>query len=159
MQHIVDIDKTQIHKVRHEPTTHGVIREQRHRIEKELRAAGADTYDLLLPESRGLPLIIEEAETILGVVYGRYKMNPKLHGRGILVATKHRLLFLDKKPLFIRCNEIPYVQVSGISYSQVGLGGTVTLNTRMGDITIRTYNHTCATTFVHSIESHIFELH
>jgi hypothetical protein len=120
-----------------------------------LQALGADDFDLLLPETHALIDVIHEDENIVGIVYGRYKQSGAEHasGRGALVATDHRLLLVDKKPLFLKCDELSYMVVSGVSFSKAGIAGPVTVHSRMGDIGIRTYNFTCASTFVDAIET------
>jgi hypothetical protein len=87
-------------------------------------------------------------------VYGRYKQNnaEQASGRGVLVGTNHRLLLVDKKSVFLKCDELSYNVVSGVSYSKAGIAGTVTVHSRTGDISVRTYNAKCANIFVEAIE-------
>lgn len=127
-------------------------------IEKDIEALGAVKYDLLLPETHALPFIIHPDERIIGIVYGRYKQqNGNLVGRGALIATNERVLLLDKKPLFVRLDEITYFVVSGVTYSRVALAGTVTLHSRTGDTSVRTFNQNCARSFVEAVESVIYK--
>jgi hypothetical protein len=101
--------------------------------------------------------VIHADERITGIVYGRYAQGDgKLTGRGALISTNHRILLLDKKPMFERCDQINYGVVSAVSYAKAGLAGSVVLRTRMGDITIRTLNKTCAQHFIKAIEAKIF---
>ena len=126
-------------------------------IRADLRSHGADKYDLLLPETHELANVIHENERIIGIVYGKYVQDSgKRFGRGALVATDMRILLLDKKPLFERCDEISYKVISAVSYAHAGFAGTVVLHTRMGDITIRTLNKMCAKYFIEAIEAKIF---
>jgi hypothetical protein len=129
-------------------------------IERALRAIGADGYNKALPETRILPLIIHPSEIIEGIMYGRYKQEQSgvetLIGRGALVATDQRVLLVDKKLFFVRCDEISYSAISGITYSRVGFGRTVTLHTRTGDISARTFNQVCAHHYIEAVEAHIF---
>ncbi|GEM_PF-3343634 len=55
------------------------------------------------------------------------------------------------------CDELSYWAVSGVTYSRVGLMGSVTLHSRLGDIQVRTLNQRCAMSFVRSVESKLFE--
>lgn len=123
-------------------------------MKNDLQALGADDFDLLLPETHALLDIIHADETVIGIVYGRYKQNNTEHasGRGILVATNNRLLLVDKKPMFLKCDELSYNVISGVSYSKGGIAGTATIHSRTGDISIRTYNSKCANIFVEAIE-------
>lgn len=127
-------------------------------IKAKLIALGADQYDLWLPETHRLTTIVHADEQILGIVYGHYSQaSEKITGRGAMIATTQRLLLLDKKPLFEKCDEISYGVVSAVSYAKVGIAGTVVLHTRMGDISVRTLNKACAESFVAAIESKLFK--
>jgi hypothetical protein len=112
---------------------------------------------LLLPETNELARVIHEDERIIGIVYGKYSQDDrKIAGRGALVSTNKRILLLDKKPMFDRCDEISYRVVSAVSYAKAGFAGTVVLHTRMGNVSIRTLNKACDEHFIKAIESKIF---
>lgn len=117
------------------------------RVKSELIAVGVTKYGLLKTESRHLPAIIHEDEHIGGVVYGQYEA-----GSGMLIATDHRIIFLDHKPLFVTMDELTYDVVSGVSSGTSGLLHEVTLHTRVSNYTMRYVNAHCADTFVHYIE-------
>jgi len=124
-------------------------------IEKAIKELGADVYDRLLPETHMLPLVIRPKEIIEGLVYGRYEyesQNGTDIGRGTLVATDQRVLLLDKKPMFIRCDELPYRIVSGITRTAVWFTSNIVLHTRTGDIHLRTFNPRCARNFTEAID-------
>ncbi len=124
----------------------------------DLRKLGAVKYDLMLPETHVLPTIIGEGEVITGIIYGRYKtITDHRVGRGALVATNQRILLIDKKPLFINCDEISYNVVSGITYTKAGISGTVILHTRLGDIHIRTFNQKSTYYFMNAVENNLFK--
>ena len=123
-----------------------------------LRMLGADEYDTLLPETRYIAQLLREDEVPLGIVYGKYeKTNPPYRGRGLLVITDHRILLVDKKPLFLQYDEIKFNMVSGIQYGKTFAAETVTLNTRIGDIVFRTFNDRCAQKFVQIVEDMLFD--
>ncbi len=130
------------------------------RVKLELIKAGAVQFNMWLPETHTLPQIVHPEEHIVGVVYGRYKkgkgFDMPIVGRGALIATDHRILFLDKKPLFVKFDEVSYDIVSGITYSRVAIAGTVVLRTREGDVSVRTFNQKCARQFVEAIEEAVF---
>lgn len=117
------------------------------RIKAELRTKGAVAYNMWLPETHFLPRIIHENEHIMGTVYGRYK-----GGRGVLVATTQRVIFLDKKPGWMRCDELTFAVIGGVIWNKIGPIGTVTLRTRLGDYSLRTFNQKNAAHFVDYIE-------
>lgn len=120
---------------------------QAERINDELRAGGAVTYDLILPETHQLPDIIHDDEHIYGSVYGKHSS-----GRGALIATDKRILFIDKKPLFLHLDEIDFGVVGGVTITHAGLWGIVTLHTPMGDYSLRTFNRKNAQNFVDYVE-------
>jgi hypothetical protein len=123
-----------------------------------LRQLGADTYNLWLPETHTLSQLIGPDESIEGVVYGRYRQTGgRPPGRGVLVATDRRVIFLDRKPLFMNANEISYDVMSGVTRANTGFITSITLSTRAVDISIRTFNARCAASFVSAIEAHIFK--
>jgi hypothetical protein len=127
--------------------TDSILKFHAQRIRNELRLGGADSYDLLLPETHYLPFIINPDEHILGSVYGKY---PK--GRGVLVVTDQRVLFIDKKPLFVHYDEIDFSIIGGVTNTKVALSSIVTLHTQMGDFVVRTLNHRNAQNFVYCVE-------
>lgn len=120
---------------------------QSKRIKQQLRALGVSGAVLLTQESRYLPHIIHPDETIWGVVYGKTK-----DGFAMLLATNRRVIYLDKKPLFVNQDEVTYDVVSGVNRSHVGLGTTLILHTRIKDYVVQTLNDKCARGFVNAIE-------
>ncbi len=121
------------------------------RIREELRRTGALPYDMLLPETYYLPTVIHPDEHIMGSVYGRYKYG-ETTGRGALVATDQRVIFMDNKPLYVHYDEITFMIIGSVTYTHTALIGFVTLHTRMGDFQLRTFNHRNAYNFVEYIE-------
>lgn len=130
---------------------------RRPNLKRELKSLGAVTYNLMLPETQAIPSAIDPDERIIGLVYGRYKDDrEETVSRGVLIATDSRVVLLNKKPLFEQSDEFEYRVISGVDFSEVGIMGTVTLHTRMGDLHVRTFNKRCAETFVAAIESKLF---
>lgn len=125
-----------------------VPKERLNHVKRELRQRGAVAYNMWLPETHYLPNILHRDEHIMGSVYGRYK-----NGRGALIATDQRVLFLDKKPLFMHCDELTYLIIGGVTYTRVMIKGYVTVHTRLGDYTLRTFNPKNAANFVDYIET------
>jgi hypothetical protein len=124
-------------------------------INLQLPLLGANIYDMMLPEVHALSGQLHPEENLLGVVFGKYETFgvQVSKGRGALIATDQRIMLLDKKPLFIKCDEIIYSVVSGITFSWVVIAGTVLLHTRMGEIKLHTYNHAAANHFIEAVES------
>lgn len=127
------------------------IKPHAERIRAELRQHGAVPYDMLLPETYYLPTVIHPDEHIKGSIFGRYKYGDAI-GRGALVATDQRVVFLDKKPLFVHYDEVTFMIIGSVSYTRTTLVGYVTLHTRLGDFQLRTFNHRNAYNFVKYIE-------
>lgn len=126
-------------------------------LKRQLRALGADWVDLRFPETHAMPYVLHPGEEIRGIVYGRYKRDDgRLIGRGALLATNERVLLLDKKPTYIRLDEVVYDAVSGITYGRVWFTATIMLHTKSGDIKIRTLNQKSAQPFVAAVEASIF---
>jgi hypothetical protein len=131
---------------------------RRSNLLRTLRSLGADRYDLHLPETHYLSQLMKPHEKLLGILYGRYKHdNGQPVGRGLLAATNERLLFVDRKPFYTHFDELIYAVVSGVTYTHIGLSTTVTVSTRMGDISFRTFNRTATRCFVAAVERMLFE--
>ena len=122
------------------------------RVKDELRGLGLSRWALLSMSSRYLQKIIHPGERLCGAVYGHQK-----DGMGMLVATDRRVIFIDKKPLFLKEDEITYDVVSGVSFNHAGLGSTLTLHTRIKDYTLLTVNNRSARNFVEYIERNRLE--
>lgn len=125
---------------------------RKQRVLKELRELGATSYGLSKSEAKYLPLLIHPGEHIKGVIYGH-----NTEGFVMVVATEIRMLYLDKKPLFVKTDELAYNIVSGVSYSFAGFFASVTIHTRIGDYKIGLINNRCARNFVQYIEQHCLE--
>ena len=158
MRRIVQMDGKQIKQLNQSQISRNVLKLHTAYIKRRLRKLGAVQYDLMLPETNVLPLVVHPDEVVEGIVYGKYRQDsvPPVSGRGLMVATDMRILLVDRKPFYMKCNEISYAVISAVSYSRVGAAGTVVLHTRLGNISIRTFNEDCAQNFVQAIESRIF---
>ncbi len=118
------------------------------RIIEELKAAGATRHGLAKPEAKELPRILHEDEHVGGVVYGQVGSG----NSAMLVATDQRVVFLDKRPLFMSADEITYDAVSGVKSNAAGPFLSVVLHTRIGDYSLRYVNAKCAAKFVKFID-------
>ena len=129
-------------------------------LEKELRATlkslGARWYEVRLPEVLMLCNLLQENETVIGVVFGKYKhFVEQASGRGMLVATNYRILLIDRKPLYLRYEELPYNMLNGFSLTSAAGSSSLTLETRVGDIMLKSWNHRSAVKFIQTIEKYI----
>jgi general stress protein 26 len=117
------------------------------RVRQELKNAGVTSYGMLKSESIYLPKIIHPDEHIGGVIYGRTKQ-----GSVMLIATDHRIIYLDTKPFFTTIDELTYDVVSGVRHNTSGLFSSVTLHTRITDYDLRFVNERCAQIFIKYVE-------
>jgi hypothetical protein len=158
MLQLPDFNDSQLTEIKQNQMKYGFLKMHSANIDAVLESLGAVAYDMVLPETHALPYIIQPSEEIVGIVFGKYKLESKNQvGRGALVATNKRILLVDKKPFFEKVDELPYHVVSGVAYVSVGRAGTVTLHTRMGDVTVRTFNHNLAKSFVGAVEATMFQ--
>ncbi len=123
-------------------------KEHAKRIRNELKTVGAGVIGRRTPESRELVKIINPNEHIGGVVYGSYP-----GGLAWLVATDERVIFLDRKPLFLTFDELTYDIVSGVTTTRAGLFVSVTLHTRIHDYVINFVNSASARIFMRYVET------
>ena len=119
------------------------------RIIEELKSVGVTGHGLAKPESKELQHILHEDEHIGGVIYGRGDHS----NSAMLVATDHRVLYLDNQFLFKTTDELTYDVVSGITSTTAGPLTSVVLHTRIADYTLRYVNVNCAKIFIRYIES------
>lgn len=126
--------------------------EQKQRIIDELKTAGASRAGLLYSEVNLLPKVLHDDEHIVAVVHGHHE-----GGFAMLIATNSRVIFLDKKPLFIKSDELSYDIVGGVNHNKSAFLAAVTLHTRIGDYTIKTFNFKAADNFRRIIEERCLE--
>lgn len=127
------------------------------RIKQELQSAGVTALGLLKFSNRYLPKIIGNDEHIQAVAYGRYRVGEgtKQWGweEGSLVATDARVLFVDRKPGFLRADDIPYSAVSGVHTLTAWPFSAVTLLSKVGTFSLRYVKMGNAAKFADYVES------
>ena len=156
MLYLQAFDANQLRKFHQANTIHVDYKKRQQNLKKVLLQLGVSQYDLRLPETRSLALLLRDDERLLSVVYGQYsQVDSHLIGQGMLAATDQRVLFIDKKLLFSRYEELPYGKIDGVTYSHAGAMRSVTLCSKMGRISLHTLNQFRAQTFVHTVEERI----
>lgn len=126
-------------------------------LKHQLLGLGADKLDLMFPETGAIPYVLHPGERMRGITYGRYKQDEgKVVGRGVLIATDDRVFLLDKKPTYVKLDEVIYDAISGIAYGRVFFTSTVLLHTKQGEIRLRTFNQKAAYQLVEAIEDRIY---
>src|SRR3990167_8935521 len=90
------------------------------RVKQELKAVGVTRFGFMKFAIKYLPKIIHKKEHIKGVVYGRYgeKTGSLTLVEGMLIATDHRIIFLDHKPGYTSEDELTYEMIAGIQTSR-----------------------------------------
>jgi hypothetical protein len=81
-------------------------------VKYQLAAIDEDLPFWVRPELKELPRIMVKDEVIQGVVNGRYQ-----GGFALLCVTNHRILIIDKKPLFLAVEDIRYDMISEVNYT------------------------------------------
>lgn len=124
----------------------------RQRMHDQLVQCHVSRFAMHMPEIKYLPRIIHDNENIGGIVAGYCDGTPIL-----LVATDHRVIYLDKKPLYFDEKEYSYDVVSGVEVRRAGIGARVTLYTRIDTVSLFTFNAGAYTQFVGYIEVRCLE--
>src|ERR1051325_8716300 len=91
-----------------------------HYVEEQLKRVGCNFRFWGRPEIRELANILMPDEIIAGCSNGRYE-----GGFALLCVTSHRLLLIDKKPMFLTLEHIRFDMVAEIDFSARLLDGTI----------------------------------
>lgn len=117
----------------------------------ELKRAGVHPLELHRHMFKILPEIIRSKEHIEAVAYG---LNEK-HWHAVLVATDHRIVYVEGDLMFSSTEEAPYEIVHGTEYTHAPLRIGITLNTRENNYVLSYVNKDCAARFVSYIEDRV----
>ena len=93
-------------------------------VEEQLKKIGCNFRFWGRPEIRELANILMQDEIIAGCSNGRYE-----GGFALLCVTNHRMLLIDKKPMFLTLEDIRFDMISEIDYSARLLDTTVRIST------------------------------
>jgi hypothetical protein len=93
-------------------------------VEDQLKRVGCNFRFWCRPEIRELCKILMPGETIAQAVIGRYE-----NGVALLCVTDHRLLLIDKKPMFLTLEDLRFDMISEIDYSSQVFDGTIRIMT------------------------------
>ncbi len=83
-----------------------------------------------------LSKVLDSEETVKQCVNGRYQ-----GGFAVLTATNHRLILIDRKPLFLTLEVIWYDKIGQIDYNHRLLNATICISTPNKDLTFNSYNN------------------
>src|SRR5689334_18716046 len=81
-------------------------------VEEQLKKVGCNFRFWGRPEIRELANILMQDEIIAACVNGRYE-----GGFALLCVTNHRLLLIDRKPMFLSMEDIRFDMIAEIDYS------------------------------------------
>lgn len=93
-------------------------------IDRQLKAIGADFRFWGRAEANELEHIIMPGEQIAHCLNGHYE-----HGFAMLCVTDHRVIVIDKKPLYLELEDIRYEMISELDFSQRLFDATLTVFT------------------------------
>lgn len=122
-------------------------------LSETLNSLGARKHETRLPEVNILSNLLQEGEEIYGSIFGRYRHYLEgLQGRGALVSTNLRLLLIDHQPTTILYEELRYDLIRGLIYFGGKYRSKLSLQTKIGDISITSYNPSTVDKFVNNID-------
>lgn len=122
-------------------------------VEEQLAQLGCKFRFFARAEVRELPHILMPDETILCAINGRYA-----NGGALLVATNHRLLLIDKKPLFLAVEDIRFDMIAEVDFNARLLSSTARIITPTRELTFTSYNQTRLRELVGNLQARIIEL-
>ncbi|MEK7153888.1 MAG: PH domain-containing protein [Patescibacteria group bacterium] len=105
-------------------------------VEDQLKRVGCNFKFWGRPEIRELRNILVPGEVVAQAVNGRYE-----NGFALLVATNHRLLLVDKKPMFLTLEDVRFDMIAEIDYRAQLLEGTVQIITPSRKLIFTSWNH------------------
>lgn len=105
-------------------------------IEEQMRAIGANYRFFGRPEIRELANLIAPDEVIEQATNGYYE-----GGFALLCVTNHRLLLVDRKPLFLTLEDIRFDMISELDFNHRLINATVRIFTPNKSLVFTTWNH------------------
>jgi hypothetical protein len=93
-------------------------------VEEQLKKIGCNFRFWGRPEIKELANILMQDEIIASAVNGRYE-----GGFALLCVTNHRILLVDRKPMFLTLEDIRFDMVAEIGYSAQLMNATVSIIT------------------------------
>lgn len=122
-------------------------------VEEQLKKVGCNYRFWGRPEIRELCNILVPGEVIAQAVNGRYE-----NGFALLCVTNHRLLLIDKKPMFLTLEDIRFDMISEIDYSAQLLEGTVRIQTPNRKLVFTGWNHARLRIILNYIQQRVTEI-
>ena len=107
-----------------------------HTIEEQLKAIGCNFKFFGRPEIRELTKIILPGETIAQCTNGYYE-----GGIALLVVTDHRLLLVDRKPMYLTIEDLRFDMISEIDFNHRLLNATARIFSTNKSLVFTSWNH------------------
>jgi len=123
------------------------------RVEEQLKRIGSNFKWWGRSEIRELANILMEDEIIAGCVNGRYS-----GGFALLCVTNHRLLLVDRKPMFLTLEDIRFDMISEIDYNSRLLDNTVFIMTPNRSFTFTSWNEHRLRKILNYVQQRVMEV-
>lgn len=105
-------------------------------IEEQLKTIGCNFKFFGRPEIRELTKILLPGETIAQCTNGYYE-----GGIALLVVTDHRLLLVDRKPMYLTIEDLRFDMISEIDFNHRLLNATVRIFSTNKSLVFTSWNH------------------
>jgi hypothetical protein len=122
-------------------------------VEEQLKRVGCNFRFWGRPEIRELANILMEDEVIAAAVNGRYE-----GGFALLCATNHRLLLIDRKPMFLTLEDIRFDMIAEIDFSARLLDSTVHIITPNRKLTFTSWSHHRLRAILNHMQQRVMEI-
>lgn len=107
-----------------------------HTVEEQLKAIGCNFRFFGRPEIKELTKILLPGETIAQCTNGYYE-----GGIALLVVTDHRLLLVDRKPMYLTIEDLRFDMISEIDFSHRLLNATIRIFSTNKSLMFTSWNH------------------
>lgn len=122
-------------------------------VEEQLKRVGCNFRFWGRPEIRELCNILVPGEVIAQCVNGRYE-----GGFALLVVTDHRLLLIDKKPMFLTLEDVRFDMIAEIDYSSHLIGGVVRIITPTRKLVFHAWNQQRLRVLLNYVQKRMMEI-
>jgi len=119
-------------------------------ILQQLDQMGVRPGFIFTGEVRALPRILLPDEVIQMFMSGRYDAGP-----AILVATNKRLILVDKKPLNLTVEDIPYDMISEVQYSVQAFNAYITVHSISKTVNMMSFRQSMLRRFAGFVQARV----
>ena len=122
-------------------------------VEEQLKRVGCNFRFWGRPEIRELCNILVPGEVVAQCVNGRYE-----GGFALLVVTDHRLLLIDKKPMFLTLEDVRFDMIAEIDFSAQLFESTVRIVTPTRKLVFHAWNQMRLRTLLNYVQRRMMEI-